>query len=178
MATPTADKLRIYFPSKYLSVDDDPLTEYVADAGGSVRTIVDAALVQAADYWNGAVGFFEGDTTTAALQGEFFHVRDFDAATDTLTLSRDLPGVPVAGDTYRLVLGGNWRSSHETFGMTVSGDLPELLPVAGTNITGLTVKKASGLLGAGTLSLFYDQSEDLLYAKMGAEEFEIGRAHV
>jgi len=166
MTTPTADKLRIYFASKYLSADDDAITQQTADAGGSVSTIVDAALTQANDYWNGAVGWFDGDTTTVALQGVFFHVRDFDAATDTLTLAKNLPAAPAAGDTYRLVLGGNWRSSQECFGMTAGGDLPELVAVTGSNITGLTLKKCSALLGAGTLTVFYDQSEDELKIKM------------
>ena len=174
MGTPTADKLRIFFPSKHLAADDDTLTELVADAGGTVRTIVDAALDQADDYWNGAVGWFEGDTTTPALRGQFFHVRDFDADTDTLTLSRDLPAAPVAGDTFRLALGGNYRSSHETFGMAAGGEQPELDTVEGTNITGLTIKKASGLLGEGTLTIFFDQSEELLFIKMDAEEYGVG----
>lgn len=174
MATPTTDKLRIYFASKYLVADGGAITQYTADAGGSVSTIVDAALTQAADYWNGAIGWFDGDTSTAALRGIFFHVEDFDAGTDTLTLSRDLPAAVAAGDTYHLVLGGNYRGATECFGLAVDGDLPELETVSGTNITGLTFKKASLGLGAGTLSLFYDQSEDLLFAKMGAEDYGVG----
>src|SRR5690606_25836744 len=136
MATPTADKLRVYFPSLYLSADGQALPQYTADAGGTLSTLVDAALTQADDYWNGALGWFEGNTLTPDLQGQFFHVKDFDAASHTLTLSRDLPAVPQAGDTYRLVLGGNWRSSIETFGMLVGGVLPERKPVNGVQITG------------------------------------------
>ena len=90
MATPTTDKLRAYYPSKYLSADGGTLTQRIADAGCTARTIVDAGLTEADDYWNGAVGWFDGSTTTAALRAQFFHVKDFDAATDTLTLARDL----------------------------------------------------------------------------------------
>ena len=124
MATPTADKLRVHFPSKNLAADGDALPTYTADAGGALNAIVDAALTQADGYWAGAVGWFLGNTPTVALQGQFFHVKSFDAATDKLTLSRELPAVPAAGDTFRLVLGGNWRSSHETFGMLMGGVLP------------------------------------------------------
>ena len=166
MATPTADKLRAYFPSKYVAADGNALTEQTADAGGSVTTIVDSALVEADDYWNGAVGWFEGDTTTAALRSARFHVKDFTASTDTLTLYQDLPGIPVAGDTYRLALGGSYRSSMELRGMNVGGNLPEEKTITGTNITGLTVKKASANLGTGTLTVFYDKSADELFIKM------------
>ena len=171
MATPTADKLRAYFPSKYVAADGNDLTEQTADAGGSVTTIVDAALVEADDYWNGAVGWFEGDTTTAALRSARFHVKDFTAASyplvlATLTLSNDLPGVPVASDTYRLALGGSYRSSMELRGMYVGGSLPEEKTVSGSNITGLTVKKASAGLGAGTLTVFFDFSASELFIKM------------
>ena len=172
MATPTADKLRIFFPSKYLLADDDPLTQYTADAGGGETTIVDAALIEAAGYWDGAIGWFDGNTPTPELQGAFFHVKSF--VTGTLTLSRDLPGVPQAGDTYRLVLGGNYRSSQETFGMLMGGVLPELNPAAGLNITGLTIKKASAKLGAGTLTVQYNQTLEEIYIKMDAQNFGVG----
>jgi len=173
MATPTADKLRIYFPSKHLAADGDALPQYTAD-GGTLETITDAALTQADGYWNGALGWFEGDTLTPELCGQFFHVRSFDAATDTLTLSRELPAAPQAGDTYRLVLGGNWRSSHETFGMLVGGQLPELQPVSGVNITGLTIKKASALLGEGTLTVEYTRSLQIIRIKMDAQDLGVG----
>lgn len=172
MATPTADKLRIFFPSKYLGADGDPLTQYVADAGGDELTIADAALAEAGGYWDGAIGWFDGNTLTAALQGQFFHVKGF--ATGALTLSRDLPAAPQTGDTYRLVLGGNYRSSHETFGMLIGGVLPELNPVAGVNITGITIKKASAKLGEGTLSVHYDQTLEELYVKMDAQNYGVG----
>lgn len=173
MATPTADKLKIYFPSKHLTADGQALPEYTVDSG-TLQTIVDAALTQADGYWEGALGWFEGDTVTAALRGQFFHVKTFDAATDTLTLSRELPAAPQAGDTYRLVLGGNWRSSHETFGMLVGGQLPELLPVSGVNVTGLTIRKASALLGEGTLTVQYTRSLQILRIKMGTQNLGVG----
>ncbi len=174
MATPTADKLRVHFPSKNLAADGDALPTYTADAGGALNAIVDAALTQADGYWAGAVGWFLGNTPTVALQGQFFHVKSFDAATDKLTLSRELPAVPAAGDTFRLVLGGNWRSSHETFGMLMGGVLPELKTVSGVNITGLTIKKASALLGEGTLTVQYTRSLQILRIKMGTQALGVG----
>jgi hypothetical protein len=174
MTTPTADKLRIYYPSKYLTADNQAITQQTADAGGSVTTIVDAALTQANDYWNGAVGWFDGATTTVALQGIFFHVTDFIAASDTLVLSKELPAAPAAGDTYRLVLGGNWRSTQECMGMLAGGVQPELISVTGTNITGLVITKISPMLGAGTLSVSYDDTLELLYIKMGSGNYGVG----
>jgi hypothetical protein len=174
MPTPTADKLRVFFPSKYLAADGGALPQRTADAGGTLSTIVDAALTEADDYWNGAVGWFDGNTPTVALQGQFFHVKDFDAATDTIILSKDLPAAPAAGDTFRLVLGGNWRSSVEAFGMLVGGVLPELKTVSGVNITGLTIKKASAFLGAGTLAVFYKRTQQMLFIKMGTQAFGVG----
>lgn len=171
MSTPTSDKMRFFFPSKYLGSDGATLTQQTADAGGTVQSIVDAALTEADDYWNGAVGWFDSNTTTVALRGVFFHVKDFTAASDTLTLATSLPAAPAAGDTYRLVLGGNYRSDTEGYFMELDGDLPELTTTTGTNITGLTITKASAKLGEGTLSVFYDFSADTLQIKMGADAY-------
>lgn len=173
MGTPTPDALRGYFASKYLASDGGTITQQTADAGGSATTIVDAALTQADDYWNGAVGWFDGATTTTALQGQFFHVRDFDAATDTLTLAQSLPAAPAAGDAYYLVLGGNYRGNIELFGLTLDGDQPEEVSVTGTNVTGLTITKAAATLDLGTLSVFYDQSADELFIKVGADAYGV-----
>lgn len=168
MTTPTADKLRTYYASRYLSDDDDLLTEQTADAGGSTRTIIDAALTEAEGYWNGAVGWFDADTTTTALQGAVFHVQTFSAATDTLTLAQALPAAPAAGDTYRLVLGGKWRSSQETFGMAVGGTMPEFDPVVCTTVTGVTVQRASARLGEDDIYIDFDATAETLTLTVGA----------
>lgn len=175
MGTPSADKLRVYYPGKHIAADGDALTLFTADAGGTQSTIVDAALTQADDYWNGAIGYFTGNVTSA-LAGAAFHVKDFDAATDTLTLAKNLPAAPAAGDTFRLALGGGFRSSHEVFGLLAGGVPPELVAVTGTNITGLTLKKLAPRLGEGTLTAFFDFSESLLFIKMGSEAYGVGLA--
>jgi len=172
MATPTSDKLSFWYASKYLSSDGDTLTQQTADAGGSVTTIVDAALTEADDYWNGAVVYFDKATSTAALQGIFAHVKDFDAATDTITLAQDLPAAPAAGDNYYLILGGNYRGNTEIFGMQADGELPEIDTVQGTNLsTAVTYKYFSALCEEDTLSVFFDDSEDTLQMKMGSEAY-------
>ena len=173
MATPTADKLKTYFPSRYIAADGNTLTQHTVDSAAA-RTITDAALTESDDYWNGAIGWFDGDTLTPQLQGCFFHVRSFDATTDTLTFSRDLPAVPQAGDTFRLVIGGNRRSSQETFALMAAGYQPELQPVALANITGVTIAKASGLLSEGDITLHYDATLDELYLKKAGEEYGVG----
>ncbi len=167
MPTPTADRLRTYYASRHLAADGDALALYTVGSA-TVRTLAAAALTQATGYWNGAVGWFDPATATAALRGAAFHVQSFDGGTDTLTLSRDLPAVPQAGDTFRLALGGNRRSSQETFGMAVGGAMPEFAPVACANVTGVTIRKASARLGAGDLHLAYDAARDELTVRMGA----------
>lgn len=172
MPTPQPSKLRIFFPSKYLAADGDGLTMFVADAGSTTTTIVDAFLSEAADYWNGAVGWFDGNTTTVALRGQFFHVRDFDSG--VLTLSRPLPAAPVAGDTYRLTIGGARRSAFQTFGLSAGGVQPELINIVGPNVSGVTITKCAPLIGNGTLELFFDQSEMLLFARRDPGDFGPG----
>lgn len=147
------DALQFFYPSKYLSADGDAITEQTADAGGSTTTIVDSALTQADDYWNGAVCIFEPDTTTVALRGAVAHVMDFDAASDTLTLARTLPAAPAAGDTYRLILGGYWRSGTEIPGLTATGL---------SAVTGVVINYASYYNGEGNGTLAYDQAADTL----------------
>lgn len=174
--TPTADKLRIYYPSKHVPANNGALEQFTADAGCTTTSIIDAALTQADDYWNGAIGFFDEAAPTAALRGQFFHVKDFVAASDQLVLYKPLPAAPAAGDTFRLALGGGYGSNYETMGMLAGGVLPEFVAVTGTNITGLTIKKLSPKLGEGTLTAFFDFSENLLFIKMGAQAYGVGLA--
>jgi hypothetical protein len=173
MATPTADKLKIHFPSRYLTSDNDPLPELTASSG-TLDTITDTSLTDPDGYWDGALGWFEGDTLTPALQGQFFHVKSYDSLSHTLLLSRELPAAPTTNDTYRLVIGGRRRSSHETFGMLAGGVLPELKPVSGVNISGLTIKKASGLLQEGMLTVEYTESLQILRIRMGSQPLGVG----
>jgi hypothetical protein len=173
MATPTADKLRTYFPSRYIAADGNALTEYVVDSA-TLRNITDAALNEADDYWNGALGWFAGDTITADLRGCFFHIKNFDAASDTLTLSRDLPAQPVASDKFYMVIGGNRRSGCEIFGLAVSSQQPELIPYYCSSITGVVIKKASGQLGEGDVTLKYDPVAVEIYLQKEGEAYGVG----
>jgi len=174
MGTPTADKLRLYYGSSDAGSDGGAIKAFECDAGCTVSSIVDTALTDGDDEWNGAVGWFNGDTTTAALRGHFFHVKDFVAASDSMVPYKELPAAPADTDAGKLARGGYWRSDTELMGLTLDGDQPELVSVTGTNITGITLKKASPYLGEGTLSLFYDQSEDTLHARMGSEDYGVG----
>jgi len=156
-------ELKIYHTSKYLTADGDPLTEHTADAGGTITSIVDAALTEAEDYWDGAIVRFEDDTTTAALRGHLAYVTDFDAATDTLNVAYSMPAAPVAGDTYRLIFGAKYRSSNEVQGKTVD---------AGTsNITGAVVNYASygNPDGNGTLR-YYNATDTMRWQASGDAE--------
>ena len=79
-----------------------------------------------------------------------------------------LPITPAAGDMVRLVQSGRTASNHEVLNMKVSGKQPEIEGVAGTNVTGMTIKKASALLGEGTLTLTYTYSTRTLAIRMGS----------
>jgi len=156
----------LYFASKDLADDGDPLPARTVTAAGDAKTFTAAALTQAAGYWSGAIGWFAANTPTTALRGRFFQVRT-STATGILTLAKNLPAVPAANDTFALACGGNRRSSQEAFGMTVAGELPELFPYAPAQIPGVTVVKASPSLGEGTLTLTYTASTKELYLKVG-----------
>ncbi len=134
--------LKSYYPGKLIASDGGALVELVADSG-TVSTITDAALTQADDFWNGGILYFSGDTPTVALQGLTAHVKDFDAASDTLTLAKDLPAVVATGELYQLVLGGNFRSDTQQLALLSGGVFPELANIALTNITGVTLKYVS-----------------------------------
>lgn len=176
MPTPTADKLKAYYPGKALAADDDPLTVGAATSAGTVTTIIDTSLTQADDYWNGAIGYWLESSPTAALRNTLFHVKDFDAASDTLTTYKDLPAAPAIGDDFVLILGGNYRSDTEALGLAAGGVFPELANIAGTNVTGVDLIYCSPQLGEGTLNIDYLNGTTELRIKMDAEAF--GVSHV
>ena len=88
MPVPTVDKLRAYYPYKDNGADGAVSPELTVDSA-TINSIVDATLVEANDYWNGALIRFEDDTTTAALQGTYHHVMDFVAADDELIFAHE-----------------------------------------------------------------------------------------
>ena len=149
----TVADFRLYYPLKTNSADGQALTQKTSDGGGTVRTIISAGLTQADDFWNGAVGFFDAATATAALRNQFFHVKDFEAATDKLTLYADLPAAPGATDTFRLVLGGNYRTTWAVPGLTAG---------ATSNVTGVSITHAAYQNGTGNGTLAFTASGQTL----------------
>lgn len=171
MATPTQEKLRWYRPLKSLSADGQASPQRSCGAGTDTEVIVCAALTQANDYWNGAIGMFDLDTPTELLQGIWFHVLDFDAAGDELALARALPVSPATGgapDTFRLYLGGNWRSTTE---------IKSLKFTAPRNVTGVVIDAPSNLNGPGTGHLSWDASASSLFWRAPGDE-DVGAAVV
>jgi hypothetical protein len=170
---PTPDQLGLYYPSKDLSVAGAALPDRIVSSNSTSTTIVTDFLSEASDYWNGAIGFFCGNTT-AVLRGQTFHVKTWDKSINTLAVSAPLPAVPASGDTFKLFIGGKTASSQEVLAMKVSGKQPEADTVSGTNISGLTIRKASALLGEGTLSVAYTYSSATnrtIKIRMGSEEY-------
>lgn len=74
--------------------------EGTADSG-STTTLVDAALTQADDYWNG--GYIT--ITAGPNYGETRIVLDFVAGTDTVSWTTAMPKAITSSSTYRLVVG-------------------------------------------------------------------------
>jgi hypothetical protein len=101
------------------------------------------------------------------LRGVTFHVRKWDKASNRLSIAGPLPVIPVAGDVFKIFVGGKTASSQEVLAMKVSGKQPEVDGVAGTNITGVTIRKASAMLGEGTLSLNFNATTKALMLRMG-----------
>ena len=71
---------------------------------GSTTTIVDTSnLTQDDDYWNGDIVIITADSGQAANVGEVRFVKDFDAATDKITVDHAFPAVTSSNTTYRLI---------------------------------------------------------------------------
>lgn len=171
MVTPLTSTSRTYLPGKDIVNDGDPIVTNTADAGGSITELVDAAIVSADGAYDGAIIFFRGDTTTVALQGHFEHVRTWLNSTKTFTFAKDLPAIPVAGDTYSIIFGGNKRSDQQAFGLEGGGVQPELAGIVGTNVTGVTLTQFSGLLGEGVLTVDFTFATSQLKIKMDSDPF-------
>ena len=168
MATPSPDQLGIYYTSKDLATDGAAIPDRVVGSDSSVLSLSVTALTEATDYWNGAIGVFVGTGTTAALRGFLFHVRKWDLTTKKLSLAQPLPVAPAAGDMFKLIASGKTASNYEVLAMKISGKQPEVESVTGTQITGVTIKKVSALLGEGTLTVSYNTSPaKSLTIKMG-----------
>jgi len=168
MATPTPDQLGIFYTSKDLTTNGAVLPDRVIGTGATLTSLPIPTLGEATNFWNGAIGFFVGTSTTAALRGVTFHVKQWDNAGKRLALAQPLPIVPAAGDMVRLVQSGRTASNHEVLNMKVSSKQPEIESVIGTTVTGVAIKKASALLGEGTLTLTYTYNTRTLAIRMGS----------
>jgi len=156
---PTPDKLGLYYPSKDLTAAGMTLPERSVTDGSTSMAINTDSITQATGYWDGALGFFYGSTTQPVLKGQMFHVRKWVKDEGRLYITSPLPTVPASTDKFKIFAGGRHASNQEVFALLVNGKQPEVDDtVTGTNITGVTIKKASGMLGEGTLSIQYNAS--------------------
>ncbi|MDR1493995.1 MAG: hypothetical protein LBT05_14935 [Planctomycetaceae bacterium] len=167
---PTPDLLGLYYPSKDLTTSGVNAPDRIVGNGSSLLNIVVDSMTDATDFWNGAVGFFCGQST-ATLRGIPFHVRKWDKENRKLQITSPLPVAPVAGDMFKLFVGGKTASSQEVLAMKVSGKQPEIDGATGANVAGVTIRKASAALGEGTLSLRYTASAKSLQISMDATNF-------
>jgi len=137
--------LEIYISGKDLSSDGETPTTHEADSG-TVNTIVEADLTEGDDFWNGAIL----EWLTGANSGLFSSVKDFDSASDTLTLDEDLPTTVSASDDFKLFL---------PFGGYRSDELIEFLEgTAPSNVTGVVIDRIAAFndLGVGTLEFIFN----------------------
>ncbi len=164
---PTPDKLGLYYPSKDLTEPDTDLPERTVKPGSTVMAVMTDAVTQSTGYWDGALGFFYGPTTQPELRGRTFHVRKWNKDEGCLYITSPLPVVPADTDKFKIFAGGKYASTQEVFGLVVGGKQPEAdNTVTGTNITGVTIKKASGMLGEGTLSIQFNAATKGISIKM------------
>ncbi len=171
MAIPTPDLLGLYYASRDLPNSGANSPDRVVGTGATQVTIPLTNVTEPNEFWNGGSGYFCGSGTSATLRGVPFHVRHWNGTNRTLILAAPLPTAPVAGDTLKLFKGGKHASSQEILSMKVSGKHPEIENVNGPNVTGITIKKASALLGEGTLSVYYAATTKALTIRMGSAAY-------
>jgi hypothetical protein len=82
----------------------DTKTAQTVDSGAT-GYIIDAARIEADDYWNFGYVTFANDTLTTALRGIVRQIKDFIAADDKVLFAIALPAAPQAGDTYSIERG-------------------------------------------------------------------------
>jgi hypothetical protein len=168
---PTPDLLGLYYASSDLPLSGANSPDRVVGTGATQMIIPLTNVTEPNGFWNGATGYFCGSGTSAALRGVPFHVRNWNFSNKTLTLAAPVPTAPVAGDTLKLFKGGKHASNQEILSMKVSGKQPEVENVSGPNVTGITIRKASALLGEGTLSVYYASSTKALTIRMGSGNY-------
>ncbi len=82
----------------------DEKTSQTVDSGTSAY-IIDAARIEANDYWNYGYVTFASDTLTVALSGIIREIQDFISSEDKILFKISLPAAPQAGDTYKIERG-------------------------------------------------------------------------
>ena len=166
MATLTSHSPGLYYASRDLPHSGADAPDRIVGADATSMMIPVPGITEPDGFWNGAIGYFR-HYDASVLRGHTFHVRSWNHATRTLTLALPLPTAPVAGDTLKLFKGGKYASNQEVLGVKISGKQPEVESVTGPNITGVTLKKASGRLGEGVITVRYDASTKALSLRMG-----------
>jgi len=87
------------------------LPDRVIGAGATLTALPIPTLNEATNFWNGAIGFFVGTGTTAALRGVTFHVRSWDNTSKRLSLAQPLPIIPAGAAIHRAARTTRWHST-------------------------------------------------------------------
>lgn len=80
---PTPEYLGLYYPSKDLATPGAEPADRVVGNDSTRTKVVTNSITEPSGYWDGAVGFFCGESTVA-LRGVTFHVRHWNAETGML----------------------------------------------------------------------------------------------
>jgi len=136
------EDLELLMLHRGLAADDDTPQQFTA-TGGTVRTIVCAALEGEV----GANALVRWDT--GANAGRWSNLRSFDGGTDTAQLDDALPAAVANGDEFTLFEGGRFATNQR---VAVLQSSPTL------NVSGLQVVHAEGVNGEGTGRLAFAAS--------------------
>jgi len=137
--------LEIYYSGKDLVSDGEAPTTHEADSG-TVNTIVEADLTQGDDFFNGGII----EWLTGANSGLFSSVKDFDSASDTITLDEDLPVAVAVSDDFKIFLPlGGFRADEL---------IESVEATAPSNVTGVVIDRVAAFndLGIGTLEFIFN----------------------
>lgn len=142
---PTSKDLRFYYGGA--SSAGGVLPSCLIDASSTSLLLISTDLDGTTDdYYNGSIGYFLSGT----LEDEYFHVKDYDGTSQTLTLAKALSGTPAEDDHFAVIKAGLSRSTTEVPGLTVTA--------GPTDVTGVTIDYAGYANGEGSGTLAYTSS--------------------
>ena len=133
-----ASELQLFYTSSEITTEDGAILTRIVTTDSDSNLSFGWLDTTGID-WTYATGWFNMDTTTPELRGQFFFIR---SATGTvITVAQPLAGMPVAGDTFKLIQGIRFKSDTAIPTKKINAFIPELTTVSLRDITGVTIKQ-------------------------------------